>query len=83
MGNIRSHEDEVTKDVKLVSGMGSLALVTNGKKVDEEDFEYEFSDCDLTKDEYALLVSNPKKFAKKNFGHFKNRNILGNYNSDK
>ena len=33
VGIIRSHEDKVTNEVKVVSGMGSLALVVKGKKV--------------------------------------------------
>ena len=83
MGILRPHKDEVMKDVKIVSIMGSLALIAKGKKVAEEDSESNLSDCYLTKEECALMVSNPKNFAKKNIGHFKNRNRLGNYSSDK
>ena len=83
MGILRTHEDEVTKDVKLVSNIGSLALVAKGKKVAKEDSKSDLSDCDLTKEEYAMLVSNPKKVAKKNSGRFKNWNRIGNYSSDK
>lgn len=83
VGILRSYEYEVTKDVKLVSGMGSLALVVKEKKVAEEDSESDLSDCELSKEEYALMVPNPKKFAKKNFGRFKYRNWQGNYSSKK
>lgn len=34
---LNSHEDEVTKEEKVVSRIGSLALVAKGKKVAEED----------------------------------------------
>ena len=61
VGILRSHEDDVTKDVKLVSSMGSLVLVAKGKKIVEEDSESDFTDSELMKEEYALLVSNPKK----------------------
>ena len=80
VGILRSHEDEATKDIKLVSSMGSLALVE--KKVAEEDFEFDFSDSELNEEEYALMVSNPKKFIKKNFGRFKNRKRQGNFSSE-
>ena len=71
------------KDVKLVSSMSSLAMVVKGKKMAKEESESDLSDCDLTKEEYALLVSNAKRFAKKNFRRFKNKNRMGNYSSDK
>ena len=48
--------------------MGSLALIAKGKKAAEEESESELSDSELSKEEYALMVSNPKKFSKKNFG---------------
>ena len=80
---LRSHEDEVTKNVKIVYRMESLALHAKGKKVAEEDYESDLSECDLTKEEYDLLVSNPKKLAKKNFGRFKKRNRMWNYISYK
>ena len=31
VGILKSHESEVTKEAKLVSGMGSLALISKGK----------------------------------------------------
>lgn len=37
VGILRSHEDEVTKEGKLVSSMGSLALVAKSKQVVEEE----------------------------------------------
>ncbi|KAI3723670.1 hypothetical protein L2E82_35425 [Cichorium intybus] len=39
VGILKSHEDEVTKEYKLVTSMGSLALVAKGKKAIEEDDE--------------------------------------------
>ena len=81
VGILRSHEVEVTEDVKLVSSLGSLALVAKGKKVAGEDFESNFSNNELTREEYALTVSNPKNFIKKNFGQFKNKNRQGNFSS--
>ena len=36
IGILRSHEDEVTSEGKVVSGMGSLALVAKGKKIDDD-----------------------------------------------
>ena len=82
LGILRSNEDEVTKEVRTVSNMGSLALVAKGKRVVVEDHESDFSDCELTKEEHALMVSNPKKFIKKNFGRFKNRKRQGNFSSE-
>ena len=68
VGILRSHEDEVTKEAKVVSRMRSLALVAKGKKVaEEDDSDFELSDCELSKEEFAMMVSNPKRFAKKNF----------------
>ena len=75
VGILRSHKDEVTKDVKLVSSMGSLALVAKGKKVVEENTQSDLSDCELTKEEYTLMVSNPTKFATRNFRHLKKKEL--------
>ena len=48
MGIIRSHEDEVTKEAKIVSGMGSVALVAMNKQVvEEEGSETDLSDYEL------------------------------------
>lgn len=41
------------------------------------------SDCDLTCEEYAMMVSNPKKFARRKFPSNKNRNWQGSYSSEK
>ena len=61
-----------------------MALGAKGKQfVEEEVSETDLSDCKLTKEEYALMVSNPRKFAKKSFGRSKNRNWQGSYSSDK
>ena len=67
----------------MVSGMGSLALLSKGKNVDEEEEELDLSECDLTSEEYALMVSNPKRFARMKFPTSKNRNWQGSYNSEK
>lgn len=64
VGILRSHEDEVMKDVKIISSMGSLALVAKGKKVSNEDSKFDLSDFEVTKEEHALMLSNPKKFIK-------------------
>lgn len=83
VGILKSHESEVTKDGKIVSIMGSLALIAKGKKVVEEASEYDLSDCELSKEDFSMMVSNPKKFAKNNFGRFKNQIWQGNHSSDK
>ncbi|XP_052626862.1 uncharacterized protein LOC128133449 [Lactuca sativa] len=67
VGILRSHEEEVTKEMKVVSSMGSLALVAKGKKTAEEDSESDLSESEISKEDKALLVSNPKNFYKKNF----------------
>ena len=65
---LKSHEDEVTKEAKVISGMGSLALVTKGKKAaEEDDSDFKLSNCELSKEEFAMMVSNPRRFVKKNF----------------
>ena len=63
--------------------MSLLALVAKGKQITEDDSESDLSDCELFKEEYALMVFNPKRFAKKNFGCLKNRNWQGNYSFEK
>ncbi|XP_052625919.1 uncharacterized protein LOC128132944 [Lactuca sativa] len=83
VGILKSHESVVTKETNVVSGMGSLALLSKGKNVDEEEEELDLSECDLTNDEYALMVSNPKKFARKKFPTTMKRNWQGSYNSKK
>ena len=78
MGILRSHEDEVTKDVKLVSSLGSLTFVAKGKKAAEEDFESDLSESEISKEDKALLASNPK-----NFSRNKNKFKQGNSSSEK
>ena len=73
VGILKSHESVVTKEEKVVSSMGSLALLSKAKMLE----------CDLTSEEYAMMVSNPKRFARKKFLVVKNRNWQGSYNSDK
>ena len=67
VGILKSHESFVTKETKIVSGMGSLALISKGKNLIEEKTESNLFECDLTDEEYALMVSNPKRFARKKF----------------
>ena len=67
----------------MVSSMGSLALLSKGKSVAEEEEELDLSECDLKNEEYALMVSNPKKFARKKFPTSKNRNWQGSYSFEK
>ena len=67
MGILKSHESDVTKETKVVSGMGSLALISKVKNLLEEETEPNCSEYDLTDEEYALMVSNPKRFARKKF----------------
>lgn len=83
VGILKSHESVVTKEKNVVSSIGSLALLSKGKNVDEEEEVLDLSGCDLTNDEYALMVSNPKKFARKKFPITKNRNWQGSYSSEK
>ncbi|KAI3508867.1 hypothetical protein L1887_23887 [Cichorium endivia] len=83
VGILRSHEDEVKKEVKVVSSMGSLGLVAKGKKATNDDSEYDISDDDFSREDKAMMVSNPKKFFKKNFSRFRNRANQGNFTSEK
>ena len=83
VGILKSHESEVTKEAKVVSGMGSLALISKGKGVAEEEEELGMSEYDLTSEEYAMMVTNPKKFARRKFPISKNRNWQGSYSSEK
>ena len=81
VGILKSHESVVTKEAKVVSGVGSLALVSKGKSVTEEEEDSDMSECDLTSEEYAMMVTNPKKFARRKFPVNKNRNWQGSYSS--
>ncbi|XP_052625840.1 uncharacterized protein LOC128132881 [Lactuca sativa] len=83
MGILKSHESEVTKEAKVVSGVGSLALVYKRKNVVDEEEQSDMSECDLTNEEYTMMVTNPKKFARRKFPANKNRNWQGSYNSEK
>ncbi|XP_052621579.1 uncharacterized protein LOC128127195 [Lactuca sativa] len=83
VGILKSHESVVTKETKVVFGMGSFALISKGKSVAEEEPETDLSDNDLTSEKYALMVSNPKRFARKKFPTTKNRNWQGSYSSEK
>ena len=43
VGILKSHESVVTKEAKVVSGVGSLALVSKGKNIAEEGKESDIS----------------------------------------
>ena len=75
VGILKSHESEMTKETKVVYSMGSLALVAKGKNVAKEESETELSDCELSSEDYALMIMNPKHFAKKKFTSTKNRKV--------
>ena len=68
VGILRSHEEEVLKD-NLISNLGTLAFVAKGKiqKTEDSDSDSDLSDQELSREDRALMVSNPKKFFKKNF----------------
>ncbi|KAL7609655.1 hypothetical protein Lser_V15G12997 [Lactuca serriola] len=83
VGILKSHESVVTKEAKVISGVGSLALVSKGKSTAEEEEESDMSECDLTSEEYALMVTNPKQFPRRKFPVSKNRNWQGSYSSEK
>jgi len=76
VGILRSLEDKAMKLNNKVASLGNLALVAKGKQA-SEDSESNISDGELTKEDKALMVSNPKKFFKKNFSRFRN-NHSGN-----
>ena len=65
VGILKSHESAVTKETNVVSSMGSLALISKGKNVAEEEEDLDLSEYDLTSEDYALMVSNPKKFIRR------------------
>ena len=67
--------------MEVVSVMGSLAFVAKGKTVAEEESKSDHYECDIMNKKYALMVSNPKRFARKKFPSNKNRNWQGSYNS--
>ncbi|XP_052627050.1 uncharacterized protein LOC128133591 [Lactuca sativa] len=53
------------------------------KNIAEEGEESDISECDLTSEEYDVMVTNPKKFARRKFPINKNRNWKGIYSSEK
>ncbi|XP_052621986.1 uncharacterized protein LOC128127530 [Lactuca sativa] len=55
IGILKSHESVVSKEAKVVSSVGSLALVSISKSVVDEEEESDMSDCDLTNEEYAMM----------------------------
>ncbi|XP_052627489.1 uncharacterized protein LOC128134106 [Lactuca sativa] len=57
MGIFKSHESVVTKEAKVVSGVGSLAVVSKNKNVVDEEEESDLLECDLTNEEYAMMGS--------------------------
>lgn len=63
--------------------MGSLALLSKGKSVAEEEEDLDLSKCDRTNEEFTLMVSNPKSFLAKKFRTSKNQNQKGNYSLEK
>ena len=69
--------------MKVVSGIGSLALVAKGNTVAEDVPDSNHFEYDLTNEEYKLMVFNPKRFARKKFPSNNNRNWQGNYSSKK
>ena len=71
------------KEAKVIYGMGSLTLVVKGKTVADDGFNLDHSEYDLSNEDYALMVSNPKRFARKKFPSSKNRNWQGSYRSEK
>ncbi|XP_052627093.1 uncharacterized protein LOC128133623 [Lactuca sativa] len=83
VGILKSHESVVTKEAKVIFGMGSLALVSKGKSIPEDEEETDISECDQTSEEYALMISNPKKFARRKIPVNKNQNWQGSYSSEK
>lgn len=88
VGILKSHEKEVLKEEKTVPNAGPLSFVTKteGSKNKASKMIEDNSDSDSTNEEFtseikSLMVSNPKKFFKKNFSKFKgnkfNRGDIG------
>ena len=71
---MKYHESALSKETNVVSSLGSLALVSKGKSLVEEEEELDLANYDLTSEEYAMIVSSPRKFIKKKFPANKNRN---------
>jgi len=81
VGILWSFEDKIKK-LNVVSSLGNLTLVAKGKNV-VDDSESDISDEQLTKEDKALMVSNPKSFFKKNFSRFRNHNHKSTYPAEK
>lgn len=78
VGNWKSHEVEVLKEAKyfviaspLVLAMKNESSKKKKAKVVIEDSEFDISNEELTKEDKILMVTNPKKFYKKNFSCFR------------
>lgn len=62
------HEDEVTEGIKSIANASPLDLITKEKvfkvKISKEkvfvDFDSDVTDDEFTREEMALMVSNPK-----------------------
>ncbi|XP_023755002.1 uncharacterized protein LOC111903469 [Lactuca sativa] len=63
--------------------MGYLALLSKGKNITEDEEELDLAEHDLTNEDYALIVSNPKNFICRKFPTNKNQNWQGSYSSEK
>ena len=74
VGILKSHESALAKQTNVVSSLGLLALVSKGKNVVEEEDDSDMFECDLTGEEYAMMVTNLKKFARRKLPVNKNRN---------
>ncbi|XP_052620365.1 uncharacterized protein LOC128126460 [Lactuca sativa] len=83
VGILKCHESALSKETNVVSTLGSLALVSKGKSSVEEEEELDLANYDLTGEEYAMMVSNPRKFIKTKFPADKNRNWKGSYSAEK
>ncbi|KAL7593349.1 hypothetical protein Lser_V15G31515 [Lactuca serriola] len=82
VGILKSQEKIVLQEKNVVSSLGSLALLSKSKAV-MEDEDLNLEEYDLTSEDYAMMVSNPKRFIKKRFPSNKNRNWQGSYSSEK
>jgi hypothetical protein len=82
VGILKSHEEEIKKE-DTISSLGNLALITKGKNVANDGSDSDWSDEELSREDKALMVSNPKRFFKKNFSKFRNRGKTGGFSSEK
>ena len=64
---MKARESEVMKEAKVVSGMGLLALVAKVKTVADDGSDSDHSEYGLSNEDFALMVSNPKRFARNKF----------------